>query len=158
MISLGIDQSLTSTGWCVIDGQLFKFGQITSDKSLPNVKRSCHIADAIKDLAMEYSPDHIVVEGIPFMARSNVTRDLAGLQYLIIDRLMSHGYTLEYNLFIVPPTQLKKFATGGGKASKDDMVDALPLSVKDKVKPIPVNKGRRDIADAYWLAKYGEIQ
>lgn len=138
------------------DGKLYKYGQFTSNKKLSNYIRAIDISNKLGELVYNKRPDVITIEGLPFMSRSNVTRDLAGLQYLIVDRMVDLGYKLDENLFIIPPTQLKKFATGSGKAGKDDMVDAIPSPLKATIKRIPVKDGRRDIADAYWLAKHGE--
>jgi crossover junction endodeoxyribonuclease RuvC len=154
MIVLGIDQSLTSTGWSLKeDGVLKEHGILTSDKTQTNFERAIVVADQIFNLDKKFKPDKSVIEGIPFMSRSNVTRDLAGLQFLIVDRLLRDGWE---TLDIVPPTKLKKFATGSGKASKDEMVEALPEGVKEKFEKIPKTKGRYDLADSYWLATFGE--
>jgi crossover junction endodeoxyribonuclease RuvC len=158
MMVLGIDQSLTSTGWCLsLDGEPIRYGIITSDKNKSNYLRAMDVANEISDLLflmLKEKLDIVVIEGLPFMSRSNVTRDLAGLQFLVYDRLFD--YFKERNILVVPPTSLKKFATGSGKASKDDMFESLPDNVKAKFRTTPKTKGRSDITDAYWLARYGE--
>jgi len=156
MIVLGIDQSLTSTGWCLsLDGEVVEYGLITSDKNKPNFERAIDVADCLYSLYQELNyPEKVVIEGLPFMSRSNVTRDLAGLQFLVYDRLFEHLHSK--SILVVPPTSLKKFATGSGKASKEEMFEALPEIVKAKFKSTLKSKGRYDITDAYWLAKYGE--
>lgn len=155
MIVLGIDQSLTSTGWCVLENdQLTDYGLISSDKSKENYERAIDVSNEIQSLEIQLQPDLVVIEGIPFMSRSNVTRDLAGLQFLILDRLLG-GVTKE-DIRIIPPTKLKKFATGNGKASKDDMFEALPDYAKEKISKTLKTKGRYDLTDAYWLARIGD--
>jgi crossover junction endodeoxyribonuclease RuvC len=155
MIVLGIDQSLTSTGWCLLlDGEAVEYGIITSDKNKSNYLRAMDVANEISDLLFKEKLDIVVIEGLPFMSRSNVTRDLAGLQFLVYDRLFD--YFEEEDIVVVPPTSLKKFATGSGKASKEEMFEALSQTEKAKFGKTPKSKGRYDITDAYWLARYGE--
>ena len=152
---LATDQSLTSTGWTVLeDGQIISYGLITSDKNKTNFERAVDVANEIYKLYNEHSPDKFVLEGLPFMSRSNVTRDLAGLQFLVIDRVLRE-LKIEC-IAVVPPTKLKKFATGSGKAGKEDMYEALPPEVKAKFSTTLKTKGRYDLTDAYWLAKIGE--
>jgi len=56
---------------------------------------------------------------------------------------------------IVPPTTLKKFATGNGNAKKEAMFDALPSETKQVFEEKTLkSKGRFDVTDAYWLSKY----
>lgn len=152
---LATDQSLTSTGWTVLeDAQLISYGLISSDKNKTNFERAIDVADEIYKLYNEHSPDKFVLEGLPFMSRSNVTRDLAGLQFLVIDRVL-RDLKIEY-IHIVPPTKLKKFATGSGKAGKEDMYEALPPEVKEKFSSTLKTKGRYDLTDSFWLALHGE--
>ena len=155
MMVLGIDQSLTSTGWCLLlDGDIIEYGIITSDKNKSNFLRAIDVANEVTESKYMFSIEKVVIEGLPFMSRSNVTRDLAGLQFLVYDRLFD--YFEEEDIAVVPPTSLKKFATGSGKASKEEMFEALSQTEKAKFGKTPKSKGRYDITDAYWLARYGE--
>ena len=152
---LAVDQSLTSTGWTLLeDGNLVLFGLITSDKNKTNYERAIDVADEIYDLHDKHKPDKFVLEGLPFMSRSNVTRDLAGLQFLVVDRIL-RDMVIDC-IHVVPPTKLKKFATGSGKAGKEDMYEALPPEVKAKFSSTLKTKGRYDLTDSYWLALHGE--
>lgn len=60
---------------------------------------------------------------------------------------MSHASVFGTDPTVVPPTSLKKFVTGKGTASKDDMVKAVQTKWADDVK-------NNNIADAYGLAEY----
>ena len=156
---LGIDQSFTSTGISVFDdGKLIHTNLVQSDKTDNNFDRSMAVAYGISDLVIKYSPDIIALEGIPFMSRSNVTRDLAGLQYVIVAVLTGydHMYKVGENLFIIPPTRVKKIATGTGKATKEQMFEALPSVDRNKIGKYLKSKGRYDVSDSYWIGKAGE--
>ena len=146
---LGIDQSFTSTGWWFGDD---RNGIITSDKSLDKFTRMKQVADSVSSLCDSLSATHVVLEGLPFMSRSNVTRDLAGLQAVILVELLDR-YEIDNTVIIIPPTSLKKYATDSGRATKTDMINSVPKEIRDKF--TATGKSREDLADAYWLCSLG---
>ena len=68
------------------------------------------------------------------------------------------GGTGRRERLIVPPTTLKKFATGSGKADKNEMIAALPVDVREHFNAQGYKKttGLTDVADAYWLSTYAK--
>ena len=158
LVVMGIDQSFTSTGWFVKEGDNFKYGLIHSDKEDNIFRRAVDVANEVGFVVNRYAPEVIALEGLPFMSKSNVTRDLAGLQFTIVNRLSLLGYDVDRNLFIIPPTQLKKHATGTGKATKIEMFESLPAWARNSIESTPKSKGRYDITDAFWLADYVETR
>lgn len=156
---LGIDQSFKNTGWCVtVDGKLTAHGMIHSPKELDKFTRMHWVGQRIEDLIIDHLPDIVSLEGLPFgTLPGNSSKDLAGLQAVVgVYIIVNEGYPLGDTLFLPPPTSVKLFATGSGKASKEDMVEALPDDVKELFNKVPISKGRHDLADAYWLALFGE--
>lgn len=155
MLCMGIDQSFTSSGVVVKDTDSVLYHTvIRSDKEQDTITRAEFIADRIKMICENLQPDKIVIEGVAFMATGNVTRDLGGLQFIIISRLRKAIES--HRIHIVAPTSLKKLATGTGRATKSDMYDALPKATKDEITVFyKKTKGRFDVVDAYWLATYG---
>jgi Holliday junction resolvasome RuvABC endonuclease subunit len=83
--------------------------------------------------------------------RGNATRDLAGLQFVIINKLRFKG---TYSVDIIAPNAVKKLATGNGKAKKQELYEALPESTQKAFDELGVKKttGRYDLTDAYWIA------
>lgn len=152
MLVLGIDPSLTSTGVCISRYNLAYYTEvIRSDKDQDTYTRINYIVDKIFDIAVRYEPEKIVIEGVAFGGVGNATRDLAGLHYMLACSLK-----LVYDdVIIVPPTSLKKFATGSGKAKKQDMYNSLPEHIKEHFSEIGLQKtkGLPDIVDAYWLTQ-----
>lgn len=155
---LGIDQSFTSAGYCLIDktGVVLEFGVIKTSKNDGDKYERAHIiTNKMIELVNTHKPLQYGVEGLAFGGVGNATRDLAGLQYVLITRLRyntDHGD----NLCIIPPTDLKKFATNKGGAKKEQMIDNLPQDFKDRIAAKNYRKttGLGDIADAYWIAQY----
>lgn len=64
---------------------------------------------------------------------------------------------------IISPKTIKKFATGSGNADKEKMIDAFTESTGIDLYELfnykrtkTIKKPISDIADSYWLCKYGE--
>lgn len=153
-VYIGIDQSFTSTGVVVVDHyrKLIGFKIITSDPKDDNILRAWCITNSLRNFILDHPSPKIAIEGLAFSANGRTTRDLAGLQYAVA-HMVRYGVYRE--LTIVPPTTLKKSATGSGRATKKDMVDALPQDVLAKFsQKYSMNKGLTDLADAYHLAVY----
>ena len=155
---LGIDQSFTSAGYCIIDdrGEVVRFGTCKTNKTEGDIfDRSHMVSKFMVDLILEIKPTLIGLEGLAFGGVGNATRDLAGLQHVLVTRIR-YGTQFGDNLVIVPPTDLKKCATGKGKAKKEDMAAALPEQLKCDIleKNYRKSTGLYDIADAYWIAQY----
>ena len=71
-----------------------------------------------KTLAVGYPPELIVVEGPALGSRHGQQWDRAGLWWRVLDHLMTLGYPVA----VVPPTVLKKYATGKGNAGKQEVM------------------------------------
>lgn len=161
---LGIDQSFTSTGIFVFERHQPKTCDILSTQKQEGefdyFVRATEIADGVQAKLEEYYPTSVVLEGLGFAASGNQTRNLAGLQFVIMDRVIQFKKEKNPNMVIhiVAPTTLKKYATGNGKAKKDDMLSYMMapfLDVWMKLKEVPASKGRSDLVDAFWLAQFG---
>lgn len=156
MISIGIDQSYTSSGVVILDGtgNVVDIRRFVSAKALDMFGRAEQVANFVADTIIEVGADKVAIEGLAFGIRGSATRDLAGLQYMIVCTVRRRtGKECK----IIAPLTLKKFATGSGKASKKDMVAAIPeadVTYMREVKGLKTTTGLTDVADAYFLAKY----
>lgn len=117
------------------------------DKSDPldNFKRAEGIAAQVVEFIEEKTEGDrsVVIEGLGFGARGDATRNLGGLQYLIITKLLAIGISPD----ILAPTSLKKKFTGSGKADKKAMVEAIAQydpKFYERVSGIPQSKGKFD--------------
>jgi Holliday junction resolvasome RuvABC endonuclease subunit len=153
---MGIDQSYTSSGVCIIDelGNVVKSMVISSNPSMNEFERTWSVAQAIKQTADQFKPTVISIEGLAFGGRGDATRKLAGLQFVIVTQLMCSSEPC-YDVRIVAPTTLKKHATGSGKADKKQMLLSVPDEIKNSLEAnYKKTKGLFDIVDAYFLATY----
>ena len=90
----------------------------------------------------------ICMEGISYGSiHSAAVMDLAGLNYLIRDRL--HHHTVVGTLLVTPPAEVKRFYTGSGNANKVLMISTFKGSFPDFDLP-----KLDDIADSDSMAKY----
>ena len=90
----------------------------------------------------------ICMEGISYGSiHSAAVMDLAGLNYLIRDRL--HHHTVVGTLHVTPPAEVKRFYTGSGNANKQLMISTFKGSFPDFDLP-----KLDDICDSEAMAKY----
>ena len=123
MIILAIDQSLTSTGYAVLDYKedgrytYRTWGRITTKKTdLGRTEdRINKIVGELAKIASKFEPDWIVIER-PIMRRGVKTaQDLAGLYYVIACKLIRMGFSVT----TVVNTTWKKGVGIEGKDSKE---------------------------------------
>jgi Holliday junction resolvasome RuvABC endonuclease subunit len=93
---------------------------------------------------------YIVQEGISYGSslRTKSIFDLAGLNYMIRNEFIEKE---NIYFFIVPPTHIKKFATGIGNCSKDQVILLFESMQTELASVLPKVD---DIADAYYMSKY----
>jgi len=150
---LSLDISITSTGYCIFEfgGTLRGFGTIKTDNSKTIYQRLEYIEEEIKSLLTKYQVTEIVIEAPSFGSRGANSYLLFGVHFSV-SRL--------FILKNLPLTQLniasiKKFATGSGRAKKNDMINALPIELKDLFLShgFLKSKGLPDLADSYFIGK-----
>lgn len=154
MYYIGIDQSYASTGIVVLDeNKKIKDCLILSTPKTDDVfKRAWDMSEKVLNEIKKYPECELAIEGLAFAMRGNATRDLAGLQFSIVTKIK---FILEKEITIVAPPTLKKSATDNGKASKEEMVAALPKDVYELFtgeKNWKKSRGLTDVTDAYFLA------
>ncbi|MBT2771341.1 crossover junction endodeoxyribonuclease RuvC [Halomonas sp. ISL-60] len=151
----GIDQSLTKTGIVIFDNdsQTMIHHEIIETKldrtdALDSFKRVAEIASRIEFLCDLYKVTSVRIEGLSYASVGQATRTLAGLHYVIVDRLMRASI----DVAVIAPTALKKAATGSGRADKQAMLDAVREDDREQLSKYGKTKGRFDLADAWHLA------
>lgn len=153
---MGIDQSMSCTGIVIFDdNKMIHHDVVKTSKDEHSIfERFNIITNILIDLIFEYNVIEISIEGLAFgPARGNATRDLAGLQAVIVSNILEKcGITCK----IAAPTAVKKFATGNGKASKTEMAESLPENILESFKKSGFKKstGLQDLTDAYYIGLY----
>lgn len=149
IVSIGLDLSLRSTGYAVaFDGVVRITGAIMHPK-LRGPTRLLAIVDDVMEIVRYQNKQLrkgdvliIAIEGYAMRAKGRVM-DIAELGGLV--KLSLYEYH-PANIWLVPPSSLKLFATGKGNADKDMM---RASAGKDSGTYFRSN----DEADAYWLSK-----
>ena len=150
---LSIDQSFSNCGVIVWEnGLIYDYFVIQTNKESDDVVRLAHIVDSLAETIKQESIEEVVIEGLSMGSVSTSARTLAGLFYSIKLLCFYHNITF----YEVPPTSVKKFATGSGRADKKAMWKALPNNIADKFEKShkTISSGRYDLTDAYFIGKY----
>ena len=145
---MGLDLSLTGTGIALIGDSGIRTGLLTSkgtkaDTLEDRFTRLQTIVNQIRAHAPENAL--IVVEGPSFASVGGAHHDRSGLWWLVVAQLQLDHYTV----VTVPPTVLKKYVTGKGNASKDDVLLAVDRRYPD------AHVTDNNTADAVVLAAMG---
>lgn len=140
---LGIDTSLTGTGLARPDGSLYTVKSNPSGGAVADRHdRLTAIVQTVVDgaIALELA----VIEQPAYSRNAGSMHDRSGLWWLVVHRLFDLGVPV----LEVPPTSLKKYATGKGTATKGDMRMAL-------YKRAGLDIGDDNQVDAWWLRALG---
>jgi Holliday junction resolvasome RuvABC endonuclease subunit len=138
---LGLDLSLTSTGWAT-NGKTGSISVKTKES-----QRLYDIRKEINRIVEENNVTAVVVEGYAFAARNSQSHKIGELGGVI--RLMLFKLGIPY--VEVPPTCRAKFATGRGNAAKTEVISA----VSARTGIVWSGKGADDEVDAWLLEEMG---
>jgi Holliday junction resolvasome RuvABC endonuclease subunit len=150
---VGLDLSVTSTG--MSDGLNHEVVQPPPDMTIE--RRLNRVADRVGSFVAGFGggtpADLVVIEAGAFSrgAQSVSAEWLAALRYHVRIGLWRMGIPFA----MVPPTTLKAYTTGSGKATKKQMVDAVRARHDIDLSGRLVKDGRYDVADAVALAAMG---
>lgn len=144
--------------YCLYQKENVKDTNNAHERELAKAHNLSTIADTIYNIIEELlqqfrktsSIDSVTIcmEGISYGSiHSAAVMDLAGLNYLIRDRL--HHHTVVGTLLVTPPAEIKRFYTGSGNANKQLMISTFKGSFPDFDLP-----KLDDIADSDSMAKY----
>lgn len=153
---IGIDPSLTSTGIVVLRGNKVELAVTTKNKpALGTIERVRLIYERIVDIQENLTdgekwqaPDLIVIEGFSYGSKGRSVFDIAYLGWRIREELEWLKEQDNIPWLEVPPSQLKKFATGQGNANKE-------IILQQVYKRWGVEFSDNNQADAYVLAQIG---
>ena len=180
MLIAGIDYSLCGPSICIYNGNgksfTFKdcsfyfltntkkfatyFGNNIIGENFDEFNHEVERYQTIADWALEVvmGCDQVCVEGYAYAAQSNRVFQIAENTGLLKYKLFQLGIPVT----IVPPTEVKKFATGKGNADKNSMYSFFEAETKCGLKNIfyPTNPPKEitspisDISDSYFICKY----
>ena len=132
------------------DMELLECQKYSAPKNDDTFYRAQQVADELLYICDMFDPDIVALEGLAFGSVGNATRDLAGLQFTIVNHLRKQG---GMTVKIYSPQSVKKMATGKGNAKKAELVNHLPTDVRAMFDKLGVKKttGLMDLTDAYFI-------
>ena len=144
---LGFDPSLTSSGFSYTDVDGKVHTGVIKPKSIRGVERLIFIRDSLASILKVQDFRLIAYEGYSMGGRNQVGRffDIGELGGVLKSFAIERGF----DILLVPPTNLKQFATERGNAKKPDITQAVASVWGYNVK-------QNDEADAFILMKMGE--
>lgn len=152
---IGIDQSFNHCGIVVLNKHqdIIESQVIKSNKQNDIFDRANDVAQQLFNVCIKFNPTKIAVEGLSFNSRGNASRDLAGLQFVIINKLRTKFKNNQ--IIIISPQTIKKYATKRGNSKKNQLFDMLPDDIKVYFNNLGLKKsnGLLDLTDAYWCIK-----
>jgi len=144
MYYIGVDPSLTATGFVVLDekGNLQEKKIIKS--KLKDVERLIELSDELRDSLQTYRGkiSGVCIEGYSFGSRLGQAFSIGELCGIF--KICLTKFPVLYK--IIAPTRLKKFVTGKGNSKKE-------LLLKEVYKKWGIDFNDNNLADAYGLAR-----
>lgn len=116
----GLDLSLTSTGLTLDNGEGHEVLRIKPKLKIDPFRMEWIMTEIIRELR-RCETDLVLVEDFAFSAKGKAVYQMGGLGWIVRLALLSAGFPY----VVVTPTQLKKYATGKGNASKDLVLSSM---------------------------------
>ncbi len=156
---IGVDPSLRSTGYAIVEGdrkkqKVIEFGLIKTRSSESLEDSLKHIATSIEKIVREHTPDCLAIENIFTARNSRVALQLGHVRGVVILVCTSCGL----ETFPYAATRIKETVAGYGRASKEQVQHMVTRTLGLTETP------PTDAADAlaaalthfYWYQQEGE--
>jgi crossover junction endodeoxyribonuclease RuvC len=136
---IAFDLSLTCCGWAST--------REGSGTFKPKGKGAPRLLDAAAHVAtLVYRCDLVLIEGYSYSSRASRAHSIGELGGVV----RAHLHTMGIPVVEIPPSNLKKFATGKGNAKKD-------LVLVEAVKRLGYEGSSNDEADALWMLNMARV-
>ena len=121
-----------------------------------NPDRWDQISDWAIGLLKMWDIDHVFLEDYAYGARAGLIFQIAENTGLLKYKMMKEGITFD----IIPPKEIKLFATGKGNANKDALLEAFEEENSINIKKLlnltdKQSTPSSDVIDAYFILKQG---
>lgn len=141
---VGFDGSLTSSGYSFMADGTLHVGRIRP-KVLRGAERLSFIANFAEEIFLRADADFLALENYSMGSKGSRVfhiGELGGVLKLVAVRK-------GMRILTVPPTSLKIFATGNGRAEKEDVIQGIAANWGVRI-------DKHDEADAFVLMKIGQ--
>lgn len=149
MSVLSLDGALRNTGWCFYDDRPVAVGLIKTSPEQSEPEALYHIFTEVDVLIRQYSPDLVAVEDQFTNKNPKTTKQLAAVRGAILTACGKNGVPV----LILEPTRIKLAAAGSGKATKEEVREAVQnLTPDNLISYITTFRKTDDIWDAIAIA------
>ena len=121
-------------------------------KDSENVKRFDHISNWAITILKNQKVTHVYLEGYSMGSRGRVFH-IAENTGVLKQKIYKEGITCE----VVPPSTWKKEVVGKGNADKQHVYESMNVDLKPIFKSKSITSPINDIADSYFICKYGSL-
>lgn len=126
MIILGVDPSLRSTGYGVIEGtgqqwRARDFGEIKNPPTLLPSRCLVRICDTLRALIQQHQPDVLAVEGLIYVQNTRIALTLGQVRGVAIAAAAAAGL----EVYEYAPRKVKQSVTGQGAAGKTQVAQMV---------------------------------
>ena len=147
---IGVDTSSTHTAIVILNNKGGLVSHYLIEPSCKDLRdRGLIIYKECINIINTFNPEitNVIIEAPAFMAKGKVA-DLA-----MITGAIYYTLSKDFNVVLAPPSTVKKFFTGNGRAKKEDMLAKCPEYLINTFKK--THKKIDDLVDGYALAMYG---
>ena len=174
MIICGIDYSMSCPSLCIFNTEsdfsfqncdfyylidkktkIIEEGNIHGEyyaKDSENVKRFDHISNWAITILKNQKVNHVFLEGYSMGSRGRVFH-IAENTGVLKQKIYKAGITFE----VIPPSTWKKEVVGKGNADKQHVYESMNVDLKPIFKSKSITSPINDIADSYFICKYGSL-
>lgn len=142
---LGVDPSLASTGFALLDLERRRVeGWVAKTSSRDDLGvRLLAIAGLCDRILREESPDRVVMEGVIFHRNPRTALTMGAVRGVLLLSFAKEGVPVQE----ISPTRVKRMLTGYGQASKDQLARMI-----GNILHLDLSTWPRDLTDALALA------
>lgn len=120
---LGIDPGSRNMGWAILspEGKIEGWGTVRTRPRTPQPETLLTLLHALEDLVSDWNPSLIALEDLFFSRNVKSAMRVGEARGMVLLTAAQHGI----DCFSFTPQQIKMVLTGSGRASKEEISDAL---------------------------------
>lgn len=141
MIIIGMDQGIANFGFAVLDiddegFEVLESGTVRTPAKHSMGKRLIKIRTKVEELMEDYEPELMGCERLFYNAPTGGRNKSLGMMHVNMATGMLHMICTENKIELVeyPPTSVKKMVAGNGRASKEEVFNAVGIHLTKELK------------------------
>lgn len=120
IVTVGVDPALQKVGLCIRRGKEFELILVKPKTGLRGTERLVDLRTKVIHWILKSKPDLVAIEGYSYRSVGRWF-ELGEIGGVLKTEFMIQGIPT----IVIPPSSLKQFMTGNGRASKEKMIEAV---------------------------------